>query len=63
MGNNKNTNDENIETVEVILSKSDQLDTWKTEFTENIYVRLEAGKSLTEKQEEKLDQIFRRVVG
>lgn len=42
---------------------SHELNDWEIEFLEDISIRLEAGKGLTEKQQAKLNDIWERVIG
>lgn len=54
-------NDENMMVVyDLIKSAYEKLSGWELEFLEDISIRLEAGKGLTEKQQAKLDEIWER---
>lgn len=57
------TNDENMEAIEILVnSRHDYLSDWEAEFLDDISVRLEAGKGLTDKQQAKLNDIWKRVM-
>lgn len=58
---NKTAHEENLEAVEILLIR-DTLTEWETQFLEDISVRLESGKLLSEKQQEKLDEIWERIM-
>ena len=58
-----NTNDENLEAIDILVQSRYQfLSDWESEFLEDISVRLEAGKGLTDKQQAKLDDIWGRIM-
>ena len=58
-----NSNDENLEAIEILLkSRYDHLSDWEVEFLEDISIRLEVGKGLTDKQQLRLDDIWGRVM-
>ena len=58
-----NSNDENMEAIDILVnSRYGHLSDWEVEFLEDISIRLEVGKGLTDKQQAKLDNIWGRVM-